>query len=178
MEITKRHSGASFPQVYLDGKYQPATKILGDSLLGGTGIIDQLMIERPAVGLAHTTDANGDWHSVNTVDVRKNGIYVPSLAELGFPTGYELKGAAAVTCYPPVGIASDIEIRLLEYPTDTLVPDSGATKAVSSDRPNQFLKADFVPIEGGKTYMLDFKSGVGQTVNVRVMSLFIQIVKK
>lgn len=178
MEIAKRHHGASFPQIFMDGELKPVTEILGGSLLANSGVVDQLYVERPSTGLVHVTDANGDWHSVNGTNERKNGIYVPSLAELGYPIGYQLKASARVTCYSNVGAASTADIRLVQY-NENFTPVAGATasKAISTSGNNEFIETPYVLITGGQNFMLDFKTQVGETFAVRVMSIHLKIEK-
>lgn len=178
MEITKRYSGAGFPQIFMDGELKPVTAILGGSLLADTGIVDQLYVERRAAGLVHTTDFSGDWYSTYAPDVRKNGIYVPSLAELGYPVGYSLEASAGVTLYANVGSASTTDIRLVDYATNfPAIAGTNASKAISASAENEFIQSGFVAITGGKQYMVDFKTGENETVGVRVMTIHLRIVK-
>ena len=177
MEIVRVHTGAYFPQVIVNGERKPITDILDPSSITFAGIVDQVQLDRRAVGIILISDNANSWFSATGSDLQKGGIYVPTLAELGYPQGYSLRAAIGVTCLDPTNNGPQIELRLLDYADFSEVSGFSTTQTLAANSQHQFVKSTYQPISGGKTYMIDFRADAGKTVRVRVNKIFLQIVK-
>lgn len=180
MEITNRHNGGYFPFLPMgDGGSSPITEALNANLIALSGIIDQVMLERRAVGVTHLSPNDNTYFIATAVDLQKNPIYVPTLAELGFANGaYEVKAAIGVTAYDPTNGVPTIDIRLLNEADESVVSGFSTSKTLNGAGTDEFVQSEYATITPGKSYLIDFRTDAGKQARVRVYTLHLQIIKK
>ncbi|MEO0338109.1 MAG: hypothetical protein AAF242_02740 [Bacteroidota bacterium] len=178
MNITDRHSGAFFPVISMDGKAEPITDVLNANLIALSGVVDQLAIERRAVGINHLSPIDNSFFIASATDLQKNPIYVPTLAELGFTNGgYTIKASIGVTTYDPTNGVPEIELRLLNAADESVVNGFLVRKILIGAGSDEFVKTAFANLTPGQSYYVDFRTEIGKQARVRVYTIHLQIIK-
>lgn len=183
MDIIKKTAGGGFPQGVLpDGAIVPITSILEGTLLATSGICDQVRLNRKALTAQYPSPSDASWFADGASPLQINPIYVPSLEELGYPAtgGYLLKARIGVVGQDELNQNATMEVRLLRYDAGgdlEVVPGFTASHTFSTGPNDVLIMSDSKALEGGRPYVVDFRTTTEVVLQIRTFRINLEIVK-
>lgn len=174
--ITAAQRGAYEIKVTAGGQEKTLVEYLNDlAVAGGTaGVVDVITVSNSVAEAPKTSDQYN--FSPSALPARR--LYVPSLAELGYPgPGYELQGVV-IAHLRTDNAPTEVQIRLVDDKGET-VPDFEFLDEVLEENVDYVAQSGVFELTGGAAYAIDFRLTTNGAANVTLYNkvLLVRVVK-